>query len=323
MAIALLESAGGAATGFLPPWFAALGMVVASVWIVSLAVFLCGRISHADDDLPKKKPAAETTRMPINVAPPKAMSPSRSGSTMVDPTGMYGAASVSGVAAGGSHGHGGGGGDGGGGDDLPRKKPAEEKTSRPASVTPVTARSSAGSGSTMVDPTGIYGAAYVSGVATGGGGCGGGGGGGGDGDLPMQKPAAAKTSIPASVAPAKPRSLARSGSTVVDPTGMYGASYVSGGFHGHGGGGGCGGGGGGGDLPRKKLTAAKTSMPASVAPAKARSSATSGSTMVEPTGMYVSGVDAGGCHGHDGGGGYGGGGGCGGGGGGGGGCGGC
>nr|XP_051190798.1 uncharacterized protein LOC127304131 [Lolium perenne] len=110
MARALLESAGGAATSFLPPWLAALGMVVASVWIVSFAVFLCGRSSHADDDLPKKKPAAAKTSRPASVAPTKARSSARSGSTVVDPTGMYGAAYVSGVSAGGCHGHGGGGG---------------------------------------------------------------------------------------------------------------------------------------------------------------------------------------------------------------------
>ncbi|KAM3276063.1 hypothetical protein ACQJBY_044443 [Aegilops geniculata] len=123
MARALLESSGGAAAaaawGFLPPWLAALGMVVASVWVVSFAVFLCGRSSSHDDvDVPKRKPPAAATAPKVSrqasVAPTKVRS-SRSGSSAVGTTGWHGAAYASGGCHGHGHGHGGGGGCGGGG----------------------------------------------------------------------------------------------------------------------------------------------------------------------------------------------------------------
>ncbi|KQJ90685.1 hypothetical protein BRADI_4g33284v3 [Brachypodium distachyon] len=96
MARGLLASAtSGTAAGILvPPSFAALCMVVASVWVVSLAVFLCGRSSrgHADDDVPAgKKPAA---------AP-------------ADTTMLYAAAFIGGAVGGGGCGGGGGGCSGG------------------------------------------------------------------------------------------------------------------------------------------------------------------------------------------------------------------
>lgn len=114
----ILAASGGAAAGSGAAASAALGsswlfglcMVVVSAWVVSFAVFICGR--NSGDDRPRKKPAAAT-----KARPPTSRGTARSG-TVSDYTSMYTAAYIGGAAAsacGCSAGHGGGGCGGGGG----------------------------------------------------------------------------------------------------------------------------------------------------------------------------------------------------------------
>ncbi|KAF0913842.1 hypothetical protein E2562_024927 [Oryza meyeriana var. granulata] len=82
MARILLASAGDAAAVVGQPWFVVLCMAVASVLIVSFAVFLCGHSSGVhDEDLPKKKPTKPSSTKVRSMA-------GRSG-TVVDTTGVH------------------------------------------------------------------------------------------------------------------------------------------------------------------------------------------------------------------------------------------
>ncbi|PVH64585.1 hypothetical protein PAHAL_2G307200 [Panicum hallii] len=87
-------------------------MVVVSIWIVLFAVFICGRSSHGDDRLAKKKPSAA-----LKAKPSGRDGTARSSWTVADRTSMNTAAYMGGAAAAGacgcSAGHGGGGGSGG------------------------------------------------------------------------------------------------------------------------------------------------------------------------------------------------------------------
>ncbi|CAN6167387.1 unnamed protein product [Urochloa humidicola] len=122
----ILASGAGAGSGVVASaalgssWLFGLCMVVLSVWVVSLAVLLCGH-SSGGDDRPKKKPApAPATKKPAPAMKPKptvSRGTARSG-TVADSTGMYSAVYIGGAAAaacGCSAGHGGGGCGGGGG----------------------------------------------------------------------------------------------------------------------------------------------------------------------------------------------------------------
>ncbi|CAN6182685.1 unnamed protein product [Urochloa humidicola] len=124
----ILASGAGAGSGVVASaalgssWLFGLCMVVVSVWVVSLAVLLCGH-SSSGDDRPKKKPApAPATKKPAPAMKPKpkptvSRGTARSG-TVADSTGMYSAVYIGGAAAaacGCSAGHGGGGCGGGGG----------------------------------------------------------------------------------------------------------------------------------------------------------------------------------------------------------------
>ncbi|RLN34822.1 hypothetical protein C2845_PM03G01090 [Panicum miliaceum] len=127
----ILASGGGAgaaasaALGSSSSWLFGPCMVVVSVWIVSFAVFICGRSSHGNDDRPAKKkpapaPAAKKPAAATKAKPSGCGGTARSSRTVADSTSMYTAAYMGGAAAaaaacGCSAGHGGGGCGGGGG----------------------------------------------------------------------------------------------------------------------------------------------------------------------------------------------------------------
>ncbi|KAM0849075.1 hypothetical protein ACQ4PT_053956 [Festuca glaucescens] len=129
MARDLLASASRASvalSGIMPPWLTAIFTVAASLCIVSLAVFLCGRssLSVDHDGIPKKKPAASKAAKPVaaKAAKPAAAKAAKtakaSRAASYGSTDGFGAAYLAAVTAGGDQGGccgGGGGGCGGGG----------------------------------------------------------------------------------------------------------------------------------------------------------------------------------------------------------------
>uniref|UniRef100_K4A0X2 Uncharacterized protein n=1 Tax=Setaria italica TaxID=4555 RepID=K4A0X2_SETIT len=96
----ILASSAAASAALGSSWLFGLCMVVFSVWLVSFAVFICGRTSG--DDRPRKKPAPAPA---TNAKPPASRGTARSGT-------IGGAVAA---ACGCSAGHGGGGCGGGGG----------------------------------------------------------------------------------------------------------------------------------------------------------------------------------------------------------------
>ncbi|XP_051230947.1 uncharacterized protein [Lolium perenne] len=121
--LASASRASAALSGIMPPWLTAIFSVAASICIVTLAVFLCGRSSHSvdHDGIPKKKPAAAKAAKPVAAkaakpAAAKAVKPAKaSRAASFGTTDVSGAAYLAGVTAGlGSSGCGGGGGGGGG-----------------------------------------------------------------------------------------------------------------------------------------------------------------------------------------------------------------